>query len=201
MVFDFGGVLITPITNQLGALAAKHGVPMTTMLEILLGPHESGNHPWHRAERGELAVADIQPELQQWADPHGVTLRGNEIDALVAAGGYTIVNEMTEKVAQLKASGVMTGLLTNTFAEFRPKMESDLNFADFTQVIESFAVRARKPEPKIYEATRDLLGVHHDEILYLDDFVQNIAAAKEFGWSTIHVSDPVAAVGLIDSFL
>jgi putative hydrolase of the HAD superfamily len=201
VVFDFGGVLITPITNQLGAVAAQHDVPMTTMLEILLGPHLSGDHPWHRAERGELAVADIQPQLQHWADPHGVTLRGDEIDALLASGGYTVVKEMAAKVAQLKRDGVITGLLTNTFAEFRPTMERDLNFADFTQVVESFAVGCRKPEAKIYEATRELLGVNHDEILYLDDFVQNIAAAEAFGWSTIQVADPVAAVALIDAFL
>jgi epoxide hydrolase-like predicted phosphatase len=201
VVFDFGGVLITPITNQLHDVAAQHNVPMTTMMEILLGPHQSGDHPWHRAERGELAVAGIQPRLQQWAEPHGVTLRGDEIEALLAGGGYTVVTAMTEKVAQLKREGLMTGLLTNTFAEFRPTMERDLNFADFTQIVESFAVLSRKPEPQIYEATRELLGVSHNEILYLDDFVQNIAAAKVFGWSTIHVSDPVAAVELIDSFL
>ncbi len=201
VVFDFGGVLITPITNQLGVVAAQHDVPMTTMLEILLGPHQSGDHPWHRAERGELAVADIQPQLQRWADPHGVTLRGGEIEALLTAGGYTVVEEMTAKVAQLKRDGVITGLLTNTFAEFRPTMERDLNFADFTQVVESFAVGCRKPEPQIYEAARELLGVNHDEILYLDDFVQNIEAAKAFGWSTIQVEDPVAAVALIDAFL
>ena len=201
VVFDFGGVLITSITNQLSGLAAGHGVPTPTMLEIILGPHESGDHPWHRAERGEMAVADIQAELQPWADRHGVTLHGGELDAILAAGGYTVVNEMLAKVGQLKDSGVMTALLTNTFAEFRPTMERDVPFSNFTQVIESFAVQARKPEPRIYEVTREMLGVEHDEILYLDDFIQNIEAAKSFGWSTIHVSDPIAAVGLIDAFL
>ncbi len=198
VVFDFGGVLITTITNQVGTLATTHGVPMTTMLQILLGPHESGQHPWHRAERGELAVAAIQDALQPWADPHGVTLRGDEIDALLSAGGYTTVPEMNAKVALLKRDGYLTGLLTNTFAEFRPTMERDLHFPDFTTVVESFAVGSRKPEPRIYEATRDLLGVEHNEILYLDDFAQNIATAQSFGWSTIHVTDPVADIARID---
>jgi putative hydrolase of the HAD superfamily len=201
VVFDFGGVLITTIANQVGGIAALHGLPTTTMLEILLGPHESGEHPWHRAERGELAVAAIQDSLQPWADPHGITLRGDEVDRLLSAGGYTIVAETNAKAAQLKRDGVITGLLTNTFAEFRPMMERDLHFPDFTQVVESFAVGARKPEPRIYEVTRDRLGVEHDEILYLDDFAQNVAAAEAFGWSTIHVTDPAAAVTRIDEFL
>lgn len=108
---------------------------------------------------------------------------------------------LNAKVAQLKRDGFITGLLTNTFAEFRPTMERDLHFPDFTQVVESFAVGSRKPEPGIYEVTRNLLGVDHHEILYLDDFAQNIATAQSFGWSTIHVVDPVADVVRIDEFL
>ena len=130
-----------------------------------------------------------------------MTLRGDEIDALLSAGGYTTVPEMNAKVAQLKRAGFITGLLTNTFAEFRPTMERDLHFPDFSQVVESFAVGSRKPEPPIYEAMCELLGVEHREILYLDDFAQNIATAQSFGWSTIHVTDPVADVVRIDDFL
>lgn len=201
MVFDFGGVLITPITNQVGGIAALHGVSGAVMLEVLLGPHESGDHPWHRAERGELAVADIQALLPRWAEPHGITLAGDEIERILRGGGYTVITAMAEKVAQLKRDGVTTGLLTNTFAEFRPTMERDLCFDDFDHVIESFAVGARKPEPAIYEATRAMLGVEHADIIYLDDFVQNIDAAKRFGWTTIHVTDPIAAIDLIDALL
>jgi len=201
VVFDFGGVLITPITNQISGIAVQHRVSPGVMLEILLGPHESGQHPWHRAERGELAVADIQGLLAPFAAAHGVTLLGDEIDRILAGGGYTVIEAMTAKVKQLKHDGVVTGLLTNTFAEFRPTMQRDLCFDDFTAVVESFAVGARKPEPAIYEATSAMLGVDHADIVYLDDFVQNIDAAKRFGWTTILVTDPAAAIALIDQHL
>lgn len=201
VVFDFGGVLITSITNQLSKLAQRHSVDIPTMLSIMLGPHESGDHPWHRAERGEIAVADIQAQLPPWAAPFGVVLAGDEIEALMATGQYTVIGPMLVKVAELKQRGFKTGLLTNTFAEFRPTMERDLNFENFSAVVESFAVGSRKPEPAIYQATADLLNVAHTEILYLDDFAQNIEMARTFGWSTIHVADPLQAVGQIDSFL
>jgi len=201
VVFDFGGVLITPITNQLSVLAARHGVSTATMLEIVLGPHDSGDHPWHRAERGELAVADIQAGLQPWADAHGVTLTGTELEEIMRAGQYTVIAPVMDKVASLKARGLLTGLLTNTFAEFRETMERDIRFGDFTHVIESFAVGARKPEKAIYEITRQQLGVAHEEILYLDDFPQNVATARDLGWQTIHVTDPLAAIEAIDAFV
>jgi putative hydrolase of the HAD superfamily len=201
VVFDFGGVLITSITNQLSKIAARHSTDVPTMLTIMLGPHESGNHPWHQAERGEIAVDDIQDALQPWAAQHSIELHGDEIAALMSPGQYTVIQPMLEKVGELKNRGLKTGLLTNTFAEFRPTMEQDLRFEDFTAVVESFAVGSRKPEPGIYQATADMLGVAHHEILYLDDFPQNIHMAQSFGWSTIHVSDPLAAIPEIDRFL
>jgi len=201
VVFDFGGVLISSITNQLSKIAHRHSADVPTMLAIMLGPHDSGDHPWHRAERGEIAVSDIQHSLQPWAAEHNISLHGDEIEALMTPGQYTVIQPMLDKVGELKRRGFKTGLLTNTFAEFRPTMEQDLRFEDFTAVIESFAVGARKPEPAIYQATADLLGVTHPEILYLDDFPQNIEMAQSFGWSTIHVTDPLAAIPQIDLFL
>ena len=201
VVFDFGGVLITSITNQLSKIAQHHSTDVPTMLAIMLGPHESGHHPWHRAERGELAVAEIQAELAPWAAEHNIVLRGDEIEALMSPGQYTVIQPMLDKVAELKRRGFKTGLLTNTFAEFRPTMQQDLRFGDFTAVVESFAVGSRKPEPDIYQATANMLGVSHEEILYLDDFPQNIEMAQSFGWSTIQVSDPLRAIPDIELFL
>jgi putative hydrolase of the HAD superfamily len=201
VVFDFGGVLITSITNQLSKIAARHSTDVPTMLTIMLGPHASGDHPWHQAERGEIAVDDIQDALKPWAAEHNIVLHGDEIDALMSPGQYTVIGPMVDKVTALKRQGLKTGLLTNTFAEFRPKMQQDLRFEDFTAVVESFAVGSRKPEPGIYQATADMLGVAHHEILYLDDFPQNIEMAQSFGWSTIQVSDPLQAIPSIEQFL
>ena len=199
VVFDFGGVLITPITNQVGEVARRHGVSTAVLLEVLLGPRASGNHPWHRAERGELAVAAIQPLLTPYAEAAGISLDGDEIDALLAPGGYTVVDAMLQTVRSLRAQGVVTALLTNTFAEFRPTMQRDIPFDWFDAVVESFAVGARKPEPAIYEATARMLGMEHTDIVYLDDFDQNLEPAQGLGWTTIHVTDPSSALAALDA--
>ncbi len=202
VVFDFGGVLITTINNQVGDVAATHGVELAVMHEVLLGPRASGaDHPWHRAERGEIEVADIQGALGPWADAAGVDLRGDEIDRLMVPGGYAVVDEMLGAVAAVRRDGFGTALLTNTFAEFRPTMERDIDFALFDVVVESFAVGARKPEPAIYEATAEQLGVRHDAIVYLDDFDQNLEPAAALGWTTILVGDHRDAIIRLDGLL
>jgi putative hydrolase of the HAD superfamily len=130
-----------------------------------------------------------------------VTLRGDEIELLLAPGGYTVVTDMLDRVRSLRADGYLTGLLTNTFAEFRPTMERDIDFALFDVIVESFAVGARKPELEIYETTAERLGVDHETIVYLDDFDQNLVPPAALGWTTIQVGDPHEALRELDRLL
>jgi epoxide hydrolase-like predicted phosphatase len=199
-VFDFGGVIITPITTGVGRLAARHGTDPAVLLEVLLGPRASGDHPWHRAERGEIAVSSIQPMLEPYAEAVGIRLDGDEIDVLME-GGYAYNTAVLDRLVSLRAAGVATALLTNTFAEFRPTLERELDLSLFDVVIESYAVEARKPEPAIYHATAAALGVDHAQIAYLDDFDQNLAPAADLGWQTIHVTDPLAALDELERWL
>ncbi len=202
VVFDFGGVLITSISNQLGSLAASHDVDVATMLQVIMGPRDSGpDHPWHRAERGEIAVSEIQGLLTPWAAPFGLSLHGDEMERLLAPGGYSVVMAMVERVARLRSQGYRTGLLTNTFAEFRPTMQRDIDFDLFDVVVESFAVGHRKPERAIYEVTQAQLDVDPEAIVYLDDFDQNLVVPLSLGWTTIHVGSQIDAIARLDELL
>ena len=202
VVFDFGGVLITSISNQIAAVASSHDVEPAVMLEVMLGPRASGpEHPWHRAERGEIAIADIQALLTPWATARDITLRGDEMERLLAPGAYTVVDEMIDRVARLRADGYRTGLLTNTFAEFQPRMQRDIDFDLFDAVVESFAVGSRKPERAIYETAQESLGIDHEAIVYLDDFDQNLTEPLALGWTTIQVSDHRQALAELDEVL
>lgn len=198
VVFDFGGVLISPITEKIALLAHDRGTTMHELLTVLMGPKPSTpDHPWHRCERGEIAVADIQAHLAPFAEAAGIELRGDEIEALLDPT-YTVLDQMIERVRVLRGHGIRTGLLTNTFAEFRPRMQQDIPFPLFDAIVESFAVAARKPERAIYEATAHRLGVDHHEIVYLDDFDQNLVPAIELGWTVVHVTSEGQALAALD---
>lgn len=73
VVFDFGGVVITPITNMLDDIAGWHGVSMVEILDVLMGPREVStvDHPWHRCERGELPTAALPVEIGPFAERGG----------------------------------------------------------------------------------------------------------------------------------
>jgi epoxide hydrolase-like predicted phosphatase len=202
VVFDFGGVLITPITNQMADVAAWHGVSMLAMLDVLMGPREAStpDHPWHRAERGELPTAAMQEAVIPWAEAAGITLRGTEYDRLLL-GDFHLVDAALERVGRLRQAGFRTGLLTNSFVEFRGFLESRVDFGLFDVVIDSSEVGHRKPEPEIYALTTDRLELPADEIVYLDDFLANIDGARRAGWTTIHFTDPDTAIAELDQIL
>ena len=202
VVLDFGGVLISPITTLIAEVAAWHDVSMVEMLDVLMGPRESStsDHPWHRAERGELAIAELQREVSPFASAAGLTLRGDEYDRLLC-GEFTVHAEIIDRIVRLRDEGYRLGLLTNSFIEFRDHIESHIDFALFDVVVDSSEVGHRKPEPAIYELTTSMLGVPASEILYLDDFAANIEGAKAAGWRTIHVVDVESALADLDRAL
>ena len=128
VVFDFGGVLITPITTLLDEIATWHERPMHDVLDVLMGPREvsTPDHPWHRAERGEIPTAAMQQLVVPWAEAAGLTLRGDEYERLLR-GDYFIIEEMVELIRELRADGHAIGLLTNSFAEFQPTLRQQLD--------------------------------------------------------------------------
>ena len=110
VVWDFGGVLITPITQLLDEIAVWHGITMVEMLDVLMGPRESStaDHPWHRAERGELAISVLQAEVAPFAASAGLTLRGDEYERLLC-GVFDVHHDVVERIGELQAEGYRTG--------------------------------------------------------------------------------------------
>ena len=201
VVWDFGGVIITPITNKIALLAERHGTDVTTMLEVLMGPrHESTDHAWHRAERGELAVADIQDLIVPVAAARGIELHGDEIDVMLDDQTYDMNTQVLDRIDALKGELIL-GLLTNSFLEFRPTLERDVDLSRFDVVMDSSAEGSRKPEAAIYRRTTEALGVPPESVVYLDDFDHNLGPARAEGWQTIHVTDPDEALAELDRLL
>jgi putative hydrolase of the HAD superfamily len=202
VVWDFGGVLITPITGLVDEVAAWHGVTMSEMLEVLLGPGDRStpDHPWHRAERGEIPTDAMQAAAVPFAEAVGLTLRGDEYERLLC-GEFVVRDDIVQRVGRLRQEGFRTGLLTNSFKEFRPIIEQRVPFEIFDVVVDSSEVGLRKPDPEIFDLTTERLGVRHDEVLYLDDFAGNVAGARAAGWRTIHVTGGDHIIADLDAAL
>ena len=72
----------------------------------------------------------------------------------------------------------------------------------FEIVVDSSAVKLRKPDPAIYELTCAHIGVAPTASVFLDDNADNVAAARSLGMETVQVGeDPFEAVAELDAIL
>jgi epoxide hydrolase-like predicted phosphatase len=172
------------------------------LVEILMGPlgESTEHHPWHRAERGEIGVDDLQDRVAPYADARGVELHGDEI-AFLFEIDFGINQPVVDRLGTLRAEGYRTALVTNSFQYFRATLEGVVDMTLFDVVVDSSEVGYRKPEPAIYDLTSARLGVEPSRIIFLDDFGPNVTGARAAGWTAIHVTDAVTALNELDAAL
>jgi epoxide hydrolase-like predicted phosphatase len=203
VIFDFGGVIITPITRQIGMIAEGLGVTTAELHHVMMGPQfESGDHPWHRLERGEIPMEVLQGLLEPIAAEAGMSFRGDEVEKILAPGMYEVNRFVLDKISELRGRGYKTALLSNSIREFRPKLEEDVPPHLFDAYVDSSHVGMRKPEPEIFHHTMAALGLEDaSHAVFLDDFAGNLAGATAVGLRTIHVKNPREALDELDALL
>lgn len=194
VLFDFSGVLGgSPAPLMLGRMEA-HGLTIEQFLPIALGPlEEDTDHPWHRAERGELSFAELDAAAEPLWRAAGLESFPSPPSSDEMLEAIAPVPEMVEAARLVRAAGYKTAIVSNMIAgwsAWRTLVDAD-NLVDV--VIDSAEVGLRKPNPAIFELALDQLGVAADRALFLDDFPWNVTGAESIGLHTMHVRDPVAA--------
>jgi putative hydrolase of the HAD superfamily len=202
VVFDFGGVFTASPFEAVARGSAVSGVDPELALQYVFGSYERDtDHPWHRAERGELTLEEARQQILT-----DTSAAGHELDVfslLASMGGAGIRDEMVERVRQLRAEGVRTAMITNNVIEFREYWRAMLPLDElFEVVVDSSEVGMRKPDPRIYALVLDRLGSEPARAIFLDDHPGNIAGAEACGMRGVLVSaDYLDAIVELDALL
>ncbi|MEO1527852.1 MAG: HAD family phosphatase [Planctomycetota bacterium] len=102
---------------------------------------------------------------------------------------FTPIDGMAELVEKVRKRYGRVGLLSNTcFAhwDWIRNQSWDVSKLDFDVLILSYEVGAMKPDMAIYEAAEKAADVPQERLLFLDDKLENIQAARERGWQAEH---------------
>ena len=198
VLFDFGGVLTSSPFSAIKAWAVEHGHEAEGLLRMFIGhPHES-DHPFHRAERGELSAHDMFTEISVEAAKLGVDPAG------FAAGlSMETRHDVIEYIRALRADGIALALVTNNFAEMSGHWRTMAPVDDlFDLVVESSSEGVRKPTARIYELALERLGIPAHRAAFLDDLDDNIVGSKAVGLHSILVTDDYqTALAQLDELL
>ena len=205
VLFDFGGVFTPSPFDGARHYGAQIGASPERVLELVFGPyHEDTDHPWHRLERGEIALAEARAAIVELGRAEGVDSDPFKLFASMASGPRGAHDAMIERARSVVARGYRTALVTNNVAEFRDSWRKMVPADELFQVIvDSSEVRMRKPNPAIFRRTLELLGnpAPH-ECLFLDDAASNVEAAERLGIRGVLVkSDLADALAALDALL
>jgi putative hydrolase of the HAD superfamily len=188
VVFDYGGVLTTPLRVSTPVWLAADRITPDSFAETMqewLGRDAADGSPVHRLETGELPG----PEFERLFAARLVTEDGTPVVAAGLLGrlfaGMAIDETMLTLVRDLRAAGLMVGLLSNSWANTYP----DELLALFDAVVISGDVGLRKPDPVIYGLVLDKLAVPAARSVFVDDAPVNVAAARALGMHGIRHTD------------
>jgi glucose-1-phosphatase len=101
-------------------------------------------------------------------------------------------------------SNYTTALLSNAWLGHRQIFEEDYNFIKgqtVDTILLSGELGVAKPDPHIYAILADTIQCAYDEILFVDDFLENIEAANALGIHTIHYHPGMNLINEIKSRL
>jgi HAD superfamily hydrolase (TIGR01509 family) len=178
VIFDIGGVLINYDFRRLAsALSGRTDQDPRRLLALLaqdvVHEVETGRTDpedfFHRVMAPLLPGMTYDDWIGAWADNYSVN-----------APGWALLEDARE-------SGRTVSLLSN-LAHYN-QLAIERKFPDFFRTphhsFYSYELGFQKPDPRIYEAVCQALGVAPDECFFLDDLEENVRSAREVGMGAL----------------
>ncbi|MFO0893787.1 MAG: HAD-IA family hydrolase [Phycisphaerales bacterium] len=182
--FDLGGVVIRICQSwEEGCRAA--GVPMRfdadreldrARMSELVHAHQTGAM---ESEEFHRRVSDLMRQRHSPAELRRIH------DAWIL-GAYDGLEPLLDR---LHRAGLETACLSNTNHDHWAAMESIPAFRAIRRRHASHLLRLAKPDPAIYRAFEAATGFDGRSIIFFDDLIPNVEAARQAGWTSLLV-DP-----------
>lgn len=202
VITDWGGVLTQPIGDTVREWIATDQIDWDSYVAVVTPwlsdayAHDNlitaSENPVHALERGECTVADFEHILAQRL----MTTTGTKViaDGLLTRmlSASRPVPVMYQALRGFRRRGIKTALLSNSWGEGGYVRE---DFPElFDAVVISGEVGMRKPEPRIFLHTAELLDLDPAECVFVDDLERNVAAAVGCGMTGVHHTAPMDTV-------
>lgn len=202
VLWDFGGVILSSPFDAFAAYERDAGLPENFIRQ--LNSRNPDTNAWARMERSEISTDEFATLFEAEAVALGQRLDGQRVLAMLSG---TLRPEMVEALRRVRTRYRVACITNNVKTGNGPGMARDPDrarqIADvmtlFEHVVESSVLGLRKPDPRIYHHTCDLLGVTPDSCIYLDDLGINLKPARAMGMRTIKVVDPAQAIAELEA--
>ncbi|MDP3675089.1 MAG: HAD-IA family hydrolase [Novosphingobium sp.] len=143
---------------------------------------------WHYQHAAGRPIAEMVAERSAEFPDHAVLIeayaaRFNESIPGPVPGSLELVERLLERGVPLHA---ITNFGADTWAGFRPTAPV---FDRFRDIVVSGVEKLAKPDPAIYALAERRFGYRPEAMLFADDSLPNVEAARARGWHAHHFSD------------
>lgn len=181
--FDLGNVLVA-FDHEIAChnLATLTGMTVDRGRQLLFDG--LGEEPGLQTqyESGQLTEEAYDQRIRAEADGAWST----EELMLAISDMFTPIESMAKVIAAVRHFVPRVGVLSNTCRahwQFVRRQPWHVSMVDFDVMILSYEAQSMKPDAGIYEVAERAAGVRPESILFLDDKAENVAAARERGWT------------------
>jgi putative hydrolase of the HAD superfamily len=183
-MFDYGGVVSQPPSpEEVASLAGAAGVSVTALRDVYW--------EWRRAY--DLAELDASGYWRQVGRSLGRGFSEAEISELVRLDSASWLRLQAGTVAlieDLAAAGLPLALLSNAPGELAEAISALPVAAYFGHLLFSCQLKLAKPDPECYTRALATLGASAEEVIFIDDRAENVAAAAALGLRSVHFTSP-----------
>ena len=179
VIFDLGGVLVRTedrIPRQL--LAEKFGMTYEEMDSLVYGSptsKEAGEGKISAEQHKEAVLKTLGLPLDSFKSFGDEFWEGDRLD-----------KKLVEFIEGLRGE-YTTALLSNAWDDLRPLLVNLWKIDGiFDHIFISAEVKLAKPDPRIYQHVISELQQDPSEMIFVDDFIENVKAAKAEGLNAIH---------------
>jgi epoxide hydrolase-like predicted phosphatase len=193
LLLDFGGVLTTSIWECFDEFCRAEGLPEGAVRRLFRDDPEA------LADLRLLETGEITEH--EFASRFGPRLGIEETEGLIERmfGALAPERAMIDAVGKLRAGGVRTGLISNSWGTgiYDPGLLDEL----FDAVVISGEVGLHKPQPEIYALAAERIGVEPGDCVFVDDLRENVEGAERAGMIGVLHRDPAATLAKLEELL
>jgi putative hydrolase of the HAD superfamily len=175
IVFDADGVIVRPKTFFVSRVFELYGVPKHEFMDFIHGQFK-------RCTTGELELLDILPEyLEKW----NVSIEPRDFIRQWVEHERHIDEELLTRIQDFRTRGTLCYLGTNQEQNRANYMKLEMGFSQFFDgVYASSDLGERKPNLEFYKRLQDKIQIPAEQILFWDDSLENVTAARDVGWNS-----------------
>uniref|UniRef100_U3IM32 Aminoglycoside phosphotransferase domain-containing protein n=1 Tax=Anas platyrhynchos platyrhynchos TaxID=8840 RepID=U3IM32_ANAPP len=201
VVWDASGVLLPAPHRTAADWEAQNCIPAGTIQQAVTSGGE--NSPSLKYSRGELTTVEFLQELgQQCFEIANVCVPVDSfLSNLIRHEMIKQLPTMAEAVQCIRAEGLKTALLSNSFRLSNGESFLPLDQQHFDVVVEAHQEGKCKPDPRVYKLCLERLDVQPQESIFLDSSSQSLQTAAQLGIKTVKVDDLEVALKELETHL